>query len=367
MNLDNKDTLKSELELTVEYLSKLRNKYHSQYGLVIILASIIFLYSLAPHIVSISIISYLIALLCNPAVSLFEKKIPRTLAFCVIVLLFFGFLILIFGFLVPMILSDYSDILNKIPDILHNWYIGLQKKYPSLLLNKSNLTADRIRNTIATFAPSISFENTINIFYRVWDTLFVGYSATLSIFNILLLPMLVFYFVKDWSEVNLFILNMLPETLRDGLKSKAIKISTILNDFARGQILVALALSIFYSLALLFIGLPYAVPIGIISGLLGVIPYLGLVSGVLLAFLVQGSNDPSVFGFSKVILAYLSVLLIDGNFVTPKIVGDSMGLHPLAVILALLIGGSAFGIVGLISAIPAAAIIKFGINSLKTY
>jgi len=112
--------------------------------------------------------------------------------------------------------------------------------------------------------------------------------------------------------------------------------------------------------------LPYAIPIGIVSGMLCIIPYFGLAIGVVMSLLIQGTYDASTYGFIKVIIAFAIVQILEGNFITPKIVGDSMGLHPIVVIFSLLIGGSVLGIVGLILAIPTSAIIKlFFLNILR--
>ena len=349
----------SELEITFRYLVEFSSTYIEEIKIGILVLFIYALSVIAPHIVSLFVVSYFVALICNPILNLLEKKrVSRPLGIIVIALVFLAFIFLLFGFLIPVIVSEYSGLIGEVPELSSRAYVSIKLALEKSLKIKLSFTQERIREFVATIVPNISSDNIKLVLYKLGSTLFAGYSASLSLLNAFILPLLIFYLAKDWKEVNQFFLSITPKSYQIGLRKSAKDVEVILNSFARGQLLVAFALMCMYSLALFLIGLPYAIPIGIVAGALGVIPYVGLAIGIILSLLVQGAYDPTFYGFIKVVAAFLVVQAVDGNFVTPRIVGDSMGLHPAVVIVALLIGGSALGLIGLLLAIPGAALVK---------
>ncbi len=357
---DNQIVVKSECELekTVNYLLFEKEKYAAEFQLIIMMIITYGVYLIAPGVVRVAVLAYVLALLVDPFVSKLEGRFSRIFGFVVVLSIFVGFIALLFGFLLPVIVSEYSGFITKVPDLTLISYTKLQHSLHDIFGVYVLPSQARIKDSLASIIPKLSSENLNSIFLHVWDTLFAGYTATLTIVNLMILPLLLFYFIKDWRKVNKSILFIIPKKYKSFLSEVASQVVEILNSFARGQVLVSLALVVLYSLALLLINLPYALPIGIVAGILGVIPYVGLAIGIVLALLVQGVSDPTLFGLLSVVIAFTVVQAIESNLITPKIVGETMGLHPLVVILALLVGGSAFGILGLLLAIPVSAILR---------
>ena len=136
--------------------------------------------------------------------------------------------------------------------------------------------------------------------------------------------------------------------------------------FFEGQLTVSALLAVLYVIGLWLVGLPSALVVGCVSGLLNVVPYLGIASGIVLATVITLVTEPSITQLLLVWGVFVAVQMLEGNFLTPKIVGESVGIHPLGVMLALIVGGQLFGLIGLILAIPAAASIRVLFTYLKS-
>jgi predicted PurR-regulated permease PerM len=182
--------------------------------------------------------------------------------------------------------------------------------------------------------------------------------AISSIISIALIPIVTFYFLRDFDKMSANLFEILEKNGGKSYKQYLLDFDEILSKYFRGQIIVALILSALYTSILLISGVKPAILIGVVSGLLSVVPYLGFIIGfgtsIILAIVqYQDFLHPLlVFG------GFVLVQAIEGNYITPKIVGESLGLHPTAVIFALMAGGTLFGIAGMILALPVAAFIK---------
>ncbi|MDD3528657.1 MAG: AI-2E family transporter [Gallionellaceae bacterium] len=185
--------------------------------------------------------------------------------------------------------------------------------------------------------------------------------------NLLLVPVVTFYLLRDWDRVMAGAASLVPSELRPKAVEIAGEIDAVLSEFARGQVAVIVLMALFYSLGLWFAGLDYALAIGMTAGLLVFVPYLGVVVGLLLgtvAALAQGGGLAlllpvwGVFGLGQ---------LIEGMLLTPWLVGDRVGLHPVAVIFALMAFGQLFGFFGVLLAIPASAALLVALRQLKAH
>ena len=185
--------------------------------------------------------------------------------------------------------------------------------------------------------------------------------------NLLLVPVVTFYLLRDWDRIMAGAARLVPGALRPKVMEIAGEVDAVLSEFARGQIAVIVLMALFYSLALWLAGLDYALAVGMIAGLLVFVPYLGVVVGVLLgslAALVQSGELAAllpvwgVFGIGQ---------LLEGMLLTPWLVGDRVGLHPVAVIFALMAFGQLFGFFGVLIAIPASAALLVALRHLKAH
>ncbi len=176
--------------------------------------------------------------------------------------------------------------------------------------------------------------------------------------NLLLLPVFTYYLLRDWDTLVADTFDLLPHSVRPTVQRTMLEVDERLNAFIIGQIKVCLALAVLYSLGLWLVGIDLAFPIGIFSGLMFIIPYVGTVFGIVTAGLMALIN----YGFDWHILGVFAVFgvsqMIEGYYLTPKIVGESVGLSPLVVMIALIVGAAFMGIWGMFLAIPVTAVLS---------
>ena len=182
--------------------------------------------------------------------------------------------------------------------------------------------------------------------------------------NRLLVPVVLFYLLRDWNALLARIDGLLPRRWHAQFGVIAREVDAVLAEFLRGQIAVMLLMSVFYVLALWLAGLEFALPIGIITGMLVFVPYVGMLTGLVLATLVALMQFPSVSGVIPVWIALGIGQALEGMLVTPLLVGQRIGLHPVAVIFALLAFGQIFGFFGVLLALPASAALLVGLRHL---
>jgi len=175
--------------------------------------------------------------------------------------------------------------------------------------------------------------------------------------NLVLIPVVAFYLLRDWDRLVAWVDNMLPRSIEPTIAHLARESDLVLGAFVRGQLLVMLALGIFYGAGLSLLGLSVGPLIGMVAGLLSFVPYLGFIVGfgsALIAVLVQYGDWTHV---SLVVVVFVIGQLLEGYVLVPRLVGEKIGLHPVAVIFAVLAGGYLFGFLGILLALPAASVI----------
>jgi predicted PurR-regulated permease PerM len=185
--------------------------------------------------------------------------------------------------------------------------------------------------------------------------------------NMLLLPVVLFYLLRDWDGFVASIGQLIPREWHDKSATVASEINQVLAEFLRGQLSVMLAMSVFYAIGLWLAGLSMALPIGLVAGLLGIVPYLGIATGITLALIVAALQFTSLGQVIPVLMVFGLGQLLEGMILTPKLVGDRIGLHPVVVIFALLAGGQLFGFAGVLLALPVSAAIAVGLRHTKDH
>jgi predicted PurR-regulated permease PerM len=173
-----------------------------------------------------------------------------------------------------------------------------------------------------------------------------------------------FYLLRDWNDMAARVHGLFPRPVQPRVAQLARESDEVLGAFLRGQLLVMLALAIIYSAGLWILGLDLALPIGLVAGFVSFVPYLGFIVGLAAASVaaIFQFQDAwmlmwvgAVFGFGQI---------LEGTLITPKLVGDRIGLHPVAVIFAVLAGGQLFGFFGVLLALPAAAVMVVWLRHL---
>jgi len=179
-----------------------------------------------------------------------------------------------------------------------------------------------------------------------------------AVISLFLIPILTFYLLRDWDSIIARFGALVPSSQRETVFRLARETDEVLGAFLRGQILVMIALACIYSLGLSLIGLNFAIAIGVVAGLVSFVPYLGFVFGILLAGLTVVLEPEPLLRLAGVVATFSVGQFIEGSVLTPKLVGDRIGLHPVIVIFSVAAGGQLFGFFGILLALPTAAVLS---------
>ena len=195
-----------------------------------------------------------------------------------------------------------------------------------------------------------------------------GFAFINLISLILITPIVTFYMLRDWDTFVRKFEGLLPKKSKKGIMESMKEINVIIAGFIRGQLSVCLILGLYYSIGLKLVGLELGLLVGFIAGVISFIPYVGSITGFVLGIILAFAQFGDVTHVMYVVAVFLSGQFLEGNFLTPKLVGDSVGLHPVWVMFALLAGGVLLGFLGLMLAVPVAAIIGVLVrNMIKRY
>jgi len=191
-----------------------------------------------------------------------------------------------------------------------------------------------------------------------------GGALATAVISLFLIPILTFYLLRDWDSIVGKFGALIPQKQRPTVFKLARETDDVLGAFLRGQIMVMIALAVIYSLGLGLVGLEYAIAIGVVAGLVSFVPYLGFVFGIGLAGLTVALEPDPLLRLVGVVATFSIAQFIEGSFLTPKLVGDKIGLHPVIVIFAVAAGGQLFGFFGILLALPVAAVLSVMVRFL---
>ena len=310
-------------------------------------------YLLAP-VLTPFVASALLAYVGDPLADRLQKlKLPRTLAVVAVFLLTFMVLALIILLIGPLIRAQVSAFLAALPGIAAR---AEEVWLPNILdmLNIESVEGAGIGAFLERYSDTVSNWSG-RVLLGVTKS---GGALVAAVLSLFLIPILTFYLLRDWDSIMAHLGALVPESQRDTVFRLARESDDVLGAFLRGQILVMLFLAIIYSVGLTVSGVQFAVAIGVVSGIVSFVPYLGLVFGIGLATLVVALEPNPLWPMIGVVLTFTIAQLIEGSFLTPKLVGDRIGLHPVMVIFAVAAGGQLFGFFGILLALPAAAVLS---------
>ncbi|MGH8679361.1 MAG: AI-2E family transporter, partial [Burkholderiales bacterium] len=273
----------------------------------------------------------ILAYTCIPLVDwLQEKKLPRSLAVSVVLAMLLIALVALA--LVPVVESQLASLLNHVPDYL-DWL--RTRLLPWLGATFGVDTRIELTQIKRALADALSLEH--GAMQRWLPKITTGGLALVGFFTALvLLPVVLFYFLRDWHAMVGRIDQLIPRRHHGTVAQITGEIDRVLGEFLRGQLSVIVLMSLFYVAALWLAGLEFALPIGILSGVLVFVPYLGATVGLLLGTLSGLVQFDGVLGLIPVWIAFAIGQMLEGMVITPWLVGNRIGLHPVAVIFALL-------------------------------
>lgn len=331
--------------------------------LIVVLLLFIFgsCYLLAP-ILTPFLTGAFLAYLTNPLVSQlkrlhFSRVVSVTIAFCLLVFII-AILILLF---IPLVEKQIQKLAEVLPRVL----VWLQQSVIPLLNTYFGIDDGGVDvNTLKTmFADNWHNAGGVaNWFFKT--TLHSGLALIRWSVDLLLIPVVTFYLLCDWDQFMLGLRNLLPREIEPTIVRLMKECDVVLGAFFRGQLLVMLALGVFYALGLSLVGLQIGLIIGLIAGLMSIVPYLGFIVGVVIASIAAFVQMGSLASVSLVWLVFILGHLLEHMILTPYLVGNRVGLHPVAVIFAILAGGHLFGFLGVLLALPSAAVVMVWVRYL---
>jgi predicted PurR-regulated permease PerM len=287
--------------------------------------------------------SVLFAVMLLPVCVFFERfikfKIPSILLTLLSVTILLAGIIVLFSVQLSSILNNITDITGRIGQGLEQILFWLNE---NLNLNKTDLQAN---------IPGL-VDNSVNYLQKGIS------SSTTFIFNMILTMLLVFFLLWYRSNFKRFLLNQARKSNRKQLSIIINQIRTTLQKYLYGLLLVILILAILNSIGLLIIGIDYALFWGIVAAFLSVIPYIGTTLGGTLPFLYSVATADNWWQPVSVVALYVIIQTLEGNIITPNVIGSSVSINAMVAILAILVGGVIWGISGIILAIPAVAVVK---------
>ena len=279
----------------------------------------------------------------------FSRSLAVSAVFMAIVFLISGLFLLI----LPLIEQQVSLLLQKIPEVI------LWLKITALPWLKGNfsvfsqLDTEKLQQGLKDNIGSAS-GLLVSVFGSISAS---GVSFLNGVATFVLTPVLMFYFLRDWKPLLAKIHNAFPRSMEKKVAILALEVDEVLSAFFKGQIMVMLCLAAIYSIGLSIAGLEFAILIGLIAGVVSFVPYLGLITGLVLGCLAAFFQLHDMSLIVPVLVVFGLGQLLESIVLTPLLVGDRIGLHPVAVIFSVMAGGQLFGFTGILLALPIAAVL----------
>ena len=347
-------------------MTRERNAQTIYFLIVGVLLAVIFFY-FSRRVLTPFFIAFALAYLLDPVTDRLESlRISRTFAVLVLMAGVFSLVTGIGLLIFPLLKLQAEHLVSNLPNyiaIMQEWMhpllgvVGEPEKIQGIL-NRELLKIGELPLKVISSITSI-----------LWGSVAGLFSFILFLANLVIIPVVMFYLLRDYDLINKKMLSFVPARTREQVLSLIKEIDGVLADFVRGQLMVGLIMAGLYSIGLFFCGTPMSLFIGLLAGLASLVPYLGLVFGFVPAAILtfmQTQDWVLVFGVAGV---FAVVQGLEGMIITPRIVGEKIGLHPVAIILAVLLGAEFFGLVGVIVSVPVAAALNVlfthGLNEYK--
>lgn len=312
------------------------------------------------------VVGIIIAYLLNPLmVRMGKHSIPRTPA-ALLILVFFSLLITALAILIiPPLYKETMDLAETAPRYIDSLWDRMQ---PYVEIVERNVDEDNLDENIRG-AIKENISGALGASSALLEGILNGGLALVSFLTFLVVtPLVAFFMLIEWQNITQWIYGLLPRHNYDAAKDLCDKIDYKIAGFIRGQVLVALILGILYAIALSVAGLRYGFLIGVVAGLLSIIPLFGSIVGLLVGVIVAWLQTGEFTYVALIAVIFMCGQFLEGNFISPKVIGNSVGLHPLWIMFALLAGGSLFGIVGMLIAVPVtAAVGVLGATTIAQY
>jgi predicted PurR-regulated permease PerM len=316
---------------------------------------------LTPFVVA-AVLAYALTPMVNKLDNLGNGKLPRVVAVLIVQSVFGLLLLSILLLIVPIFAKELPLLREQLPLLAARLNDALSPWLAQFGIKVSLDVA-----SIKIFVLKYLNANVEDAFGSVMSSLQLGGSVALAIIgNVVLIPVALFFLLKDWDRFVAMVMVLVPPKMRPQVDSFTAEADMVLGQYLRGQLLVMGMLAIYFSIALALFGFDLAVPIGVFTGLAFFIPYLGFGLGMVLAILAGALQFGGWYGILVVAGVYGFGQLVESFYLTPRLVGERIGLHPLAVIFALLAFGQLLGFLGVLIALPSSAVLLVAIRRART-
>jgi predicted PurR-regulated permease PerM len=314
-------------------------------------------YLLAPVITPFAISAGL-AYIGDPLVDRLQKlkfwrwQVGRTVAVTIVFLLMLSLLTVVLLIAIPLLIDQIRLLLERLPE----WIEWFSETALPWLAAKAGFELVEFDPTQLSQMLKDYWQQISTATFKVINIVSRGGIAVMTLVtNLILIPVVTFYLLRDWDLLIRKVHDFLPRNVEAEVSGMAKEVDDVLGAFFRGQLMVMFALGVIYSAGLSILGLEFAILIGMGAGLLSIVPYLGSIVGVVVAAGAALFQFHDAFHLIMVLLVFAVGQSAEGMYLTPKLVGDKIGLHPVIVIFAVLAGGKLFGFLGILLALPVAA------------
>ena len=307
------------------------------------------------------ILSFVLAYFLNPlVVRLQNHHFNRIWATSVVIIGLLLVLLISLLILIPVLQSQIIAFAIKVPTLANALWIKVQPLFDMVKEHISETQLNYLKETM-----SLQTAGLMNDMSSTLMRLFTGWSALFNIVSfVVITPVVTFYLLNDWNILIDKIQSLYPRKKASFIKQKTDEIDAALSAFIRGQAVVCLFLALFYGFGLTTVDLDFGFSIGFIAGIFSFIPYVGSLTGFILSLLLAFTQSADWLLFAGILMVFGIGQFLEGYVLTPKLVGDKIGLHPVWVIFALMAFGSLFGFLGILLAVPVAAVLGVLIRTL---
>jgi predicted PurR-regulated permease PerM len=339
-------------------MSQEKNKNLFLISLILFLVVCVLVY-FSRRVLAPFMIAFALAYLLDPLVDRMSssKHVSRTASVLFLMGAFFMLVVLAGIFLVPILSMQTENLVRDIPV-----YIGVVQDGLSPLLEMvRGLNPEKVEELLneglSRFGElpmkALQFSGKL-----LWGSISNLFNIILMVANLVIIPVVMFYLLRDFDDITKKLLALVPPRFQEKTKETVLEIDEVLSSFVRGQLMVVGLMGVMYAIGLFLCDTPMSLSLGLMAGLVNLVPYLGLVLGFVPAALLTFMHTQewsSVLGVAGV---FAFVQAMEGMVITPRVVGESIGLHPVAVIFAVLLGGELFGLVGMILGVPTVAVLN---------
>lgn len=325
------------------------------FGFLAFLILVFFLSSVLLPFVAGMAIAYLLDPVCD---KLEAMGASRTIATSIVTLIFLVLVLLAAVLLVPLLVGQAARLLENLPG-----YLEFLRAKVAMLLSMIEMRVDDQMLEKLRSAVLGSADNVISWLTTAFVGVLSGGVAVVNLLSLLVItPVVTFYLLRDWDRIVERVDGWLPRDHADVIRGLVKEVDTTLSGFLRGQGTVCLVLGVFYAVGLSIAGLDFGLIVGMTAGILSIVPYVGSIVGLALSVGLALGQFDSLTAVVAVAAVFFAGQILEGYILTPNLVGDKVGLHPVWLIFGLLAGGTLFGFVGILLAVPVAAVIGVGVR-----